>query len=61
MTVEDEVPVEARLNKLAKAAWDAAIKNAPRVYTSEESTMRVEAIGRVAAALIHAESMRLTP
>jgi arginine/lysine/ornithine decarboxylase len=51
----DSVPLEDRYKRQARAAFAAATKAAPTVYSKEESVALIEAIGRVAAALILAD------
>lgn len=55
MTIEDEIPLEERYTRRARAAWNAAIA-LPRWEESGGSMQawvaRTEACGRIAAALI---------
>lgn len=54
----DEVPVEVRFSRLAKAAVSAASDAIGTCYTTEERTAKIHAVGRIAAALIESEARR---
>lgn len=49
---EDEVPVEVRYKRQAKAAWNAAFDAMSNSYSTQEGVAKIEAAGRIAAALI---------
>lgn len=58
MTIQDALPVEARYQRQAKAAVEAAktaIRDAFGSYSGPVESARVEAVGRIASALILAD------
>lgn len=54
----DAIPMAVRYKQQARAAWDAADKAVGSSYGSSEHAARIEAAGRIAAALILADGSK---